>query len=97
MHVRQKRVKIQLEYFATIVDACMRPVMEMYAHLTTAIAVRINMPKYDYKCESCSSVVEITRSFDEDSSPMCTACNTTMTRQWNVTAAIFRGGGWGGK
>ena len=55
------------------------------------------MPKYDYKCESCSSVVEITRSFDEDSSPMCTACNTTMTRQWNVTAAIFRGGGWGGK
>lgn len=55
------------------------------------------MPKYDYKCDKCNSVIEITRSFDEDSSPMCTSCNSTMVRQWSVTPAIFRGGGWGGK
>ena len=55
------------------------------------------MPKYDYKCEGCNSVVEITRSFDEDSSPMCTTCNSTMIRQWSATPAIFRGGGWGGQ
>jgi putative FmdB family regulatory protein len=75
----------------------MRPDMEMSALPITAIAVGINMPKYDYKCEGCSSVVEITRSFDEDSSPMCTSCNSTMVRQWSATPAIFRGGGWGGK
>ena len=69
----------------------------MSAPLTTATTVGINMPKYDYACNSCNSVIEITRSFDEESSPMCTSCNTTMIRQWQATPAIFRGGGWGGK
>jgi len=71
--------------------------MEMSVPPTTVVTVGINMPKYDYKCEKCGSVVEITRSFDEDSSPMCTTCNSTMVRQWNATPAIFRGGGWGGQ
>jgi len=55
------------------------------------------MPKYDYKCETCNSTIEVTRSFDEEGSPLCTTCNSTMIRQWNATPAIFRGGGWGGK
>lgn len=55
------------------------------------------MPAYDFKCESCNSIVEIQRAFDEESSPMCTACNKTMTRVWQATPAHFKGGGWGGQ
>jgi putative FmdB family regulatory protein len=55
-----------------------------------------SMPKYDYKCNNCSSEIEITRSFDEDIEPMCTGCNSTMSRVWQATPAVFRGGGWGG-
>ena len=55
------------------------------------------MPKYDYKCDKCGGQVEVTRAFDEDSQPMCTGCNSTMSRVWSATPAIFRGGGWGGQ
>ena len=55
------------------------------------------MPSYDYKCEKCSSVVEITRAFDEESSPSCTYCQSYMSRVWTATPAHFKGGGWGGK
>ena len=55
------------------------------------------MPTYDYKCNNCNSQVEVTRSFDQDGDPMCTGCNSTMSRVWQATPAIFRGGGWGGK
>jgi putative FmdB family regulatory protein len=55
------------------------------------------MPRYDYKCENCSSVIEIERSFDEESVPVCTSCNTSMSRVWQATPAVFKGGGWGGQ
>jgi len=55
------------------------------------------MPSYDYKCDTCETVVEVQRSFDEEGSPTCVACNTTMSRVWNATPAHFKGGGWGGR
>jgi putative FmdB family regulatory protein len=55
------------------------------------------MPKYDYSCNTCGTTLEVTRSFDEESSPMCAGCNSTMVRMWAATPTIFRGGGWGGK
>ena len=54
------------------------------------------MPRYDYKCNNCSTAIEVERGFGDDSEPMCTGCNSTMSRVWSATPAIFRGGGWGG-
>ena len=68
--------------------------MEMSAPATTATTVRIKMPKYDYKCNTCNSVQEIHREFGEDYEPTC--CQMGMSRVWSATPAIFRGGGWGG-
>jgi hypothetical protein len=55
------------------------------------------MPSYDFKCDTCSSVIEVQRSFDEEGTPTCIPCNKTMTRMWQATPAHFKGGGWGGK
>ena len=55
------------------------------------------MPSYDYKCDTCNSTIEVQRSFDEESTPMCTSCNGTMSRVWQATFAHFKGGGWGGQ
>jgi len=55
------------------------------------------LPKYDYKCENCKSEIEFERGFGEDTEPVCTTCHVSMTRVWTPTAAIFRGGGWGGQ
>jgi putative FmdB family regulatory protein len=55
------------------------------------------MPRYDYKCEECQTTIEIERSMHEESQPMCAGCNATMSRVWQATPAVFRGGGWGGQ
>ena len=55
------------------------------------------MPRYDYKCDTCGSQIEVERSFHEEGSPICTGCNSTMSRVWQTTPAHFKGGGWGGK
>lgn len=49
------------------------------------------MPKYDYKCEVCSSVTEFERGIGEDREPSC--CNQTMIRQWNSFGIQFNGSG----
>ncbi len=50
------------------------------------------MPKYDYKCEKCSSVVEFQRGFGEDRAPSC--CQETMTRLWTSSPEVlFNGSG----
>lgn len=49
------------------------------------------MPKYDYKCTVCGSVVEFERGFGEDRGPSC--CNQMMQRQWGNVGVIFNGGG----
>ena len=68
--------------------------MEMSAPATTATTVGIKMPRYDYKCNKCGGTQEVERGFGEDHEPTC--CQTSMSRVWSATPAIFRGGGWGG-
>jgi len=47
------------------------------------------MPKYDFKCETCGSVVELS-----DSAPVpCNTCGETMVRIWTAPAVKFNGGG----
>lgn len=49
------------------------------------------MPKYDYKCDVCSSLIEFERGIGEDREPSC--CNQTMIRQWNSFGIQFNGSG----
>lgn len=52
------------------------------------------MPRYDYKCKVCGGVQEITKSFGDDSVPVC--CQESMQQVYGATPAHFKGGGWGG-
>ena len=49
------------------------------------------MPKYDYKCNKCSTQIEFERGFGEDREPSC--CEQTMTRLWGSVGVIFNGSG----
>jgi putative FmdB family regulatory protein len=49
------------------------------------------MPKYDYKCNKCSTQIEFERGFGEDREPSC--CEQTMTRLWGSIGVIFNGSG----
>lgn len=50
------------------------------------------MPKYDYKCDTCHSVIEFERGFGEDREPVC--CSKSMSRVWNSAPSImFNGSG----
>jgi putative FmdB family regulatory protein len=49
------------------------------------------MPKYDYKCNKCSSQIEFERGFGEDREPSC--CNELMTRVWSSVGVLFNGPG----
>jgi len=41
------------------------------------------------------SQVEMYQSFEDSSIPNCPICNEQMSKQFQATPAIFRGGGWG--
>jgi putative FmdB family regulatory protein len=45
------------------------------------------VPRYDYKCESCGSIVEFERGIGEDRDPSC--CFNIMTRIWNSAPGII--------
>ena len=47
------------------------------------------MPRYDFKCETCLSIIEVT----ENIPPMCTTCHGTMVRVWSAPAVKFNGSG----
>ena len=49
------------------------------------------MPTYEYKCKVCGGIQEITRSYDDDTVPVC--CQTSMERVWSSTPIHFKGGG----
>lgn len=54
------------------------------------------MPTYDYRCEKCGSVFEITHGFDEKPSQTCLAegCDGTLRRVFSPPTIIFKGSGW---
>lgn len=52
-------------------------------------------PAYDFQCPSCSSVIEVTRAFSDNSAdPQCADCSVEMNKVFTATPAIFRGNGW---
>jgi putative FmdB family regulatory protein len=51
------------------------------------------MPKYEYRCDVCSVVLEIFREFSDVTEIMC--CQKPMQRLWSSPAVHFKGTGWG--
>ena len=49
------------------------------------------MPRYDFKCEKCGSVIEVQMNFGESTVPVC--CQTSMTKVFSSTPIHFKGGG----
>lgn len=59
------------------------------------------MPTYDYRCDVCENVLEITHRMDETyEGDVCNGltCPTgRLRKQFTPTPAIFRGSGWARK
>ena len=49
------------------------------------------MPKYDYKCNVCGSIQEITKDFGDDTVPVC--CQQSMVKIFSSTPVHFRTSG----
>lgn len=55
------------------------------------------MPKYEYSCTFCDNVVEVERKMSEpELIPKCYLCESPTKRIYGVSAAHFKGQGWGG-
>ncbi|MEA3399926.1 MAG: FmdB family zinc ribbon protein [Armatimonadota bacterium] len=54
------------------------------------------MPIYDYKCDKCGRVFELTHGFDEKPDDTCRAdgCEGTLRRVFSPPTIIFKGSGW---
>jgi len=54
------------------------------------------MPTYDYKCDQCGAVVEISHGFDEKPRKTCLAddCDGRLHRVFSPPTIIFKGSGW---
>lgn len=56
------------------------------------------MPKYDYKCKSCSKVSEASFPIADGPSPAIVCeCGSEAYRVFEAVPAQFKGDGWAGK
>ncbi len=51
------------------------------------------MPRYDYKCEACGHVFEVTQSFSDDPIAYCPEDGSKAERQLSVPHVIYKGSG----
>lgn len=51
------------------------------------------MPKYDYRCDSCDTVVEILKSINDSNSEMCQVCGKEMAKVYGSVGVTFKGSG----
>ena len=52
------------------------------------------MPKYEYKCIDCNSIVEVEASiYDLVETPDCSECEMPMSRHYSKFAISFKGNG----
>lgn len=50
------------------------------------------MPKYDYKCDKCTDVIEIVKSISEDHPTKCN-CGGNLSQIFHATPVTFKGSG----
>lgn len=51
------------------------------------------MPKYDYKCDDCETVVEIQKSINDSSIQICESCGKHMVKIYSSVGVTFKGSG----
>lgn len=51
------------------------------------------MPAYDYRCLSCASVFELTRSLSDTSAVSCPSCGSQTKRVFTPVGVVFKGSG----
>ncbi|MDO8848304.1 MAG: zinc ribbon domain-containing protein [Coriobacteriia bacterium] len=51
------------------------------------------MPAYDYRCLSCASVFELTRSLSDASEVVCPSCGGQTKRVFTPVGVVFKGSG----
>lgn len=52
------------------------------------------MPLYEYKCNGCLNIIEVTRSYQERETEItCPKCGVYSTRVYSVPGVQFRGTG----
>ncbi len=54
----------------------------------------MNMPIYEYKCQSCGQVVELLQRIGEPGPDSCPSCGGAMKRLLSQTSFILNGSGW---
>ena len=52
------------------------------------------MPRYDYRCEACENVFEVTQSFNSEPAAQCPRCANSARRLVSKVAIRFKGSGW---
>jgi len=55
------------------------------------------MPTYDYRCEKCKNIVEVTHSILLDEPCLCETCGSKMLRNMGIGWVHFKGAGWARK
>ncbi|MFZ4599937.1 MAG: FmdB family zinc ribbon protein [Terrimicrobiaceae bacterium] len=53
----------------------------------------LNLPTYDYRCQSCNLSQEVTHGFDSRPVVPCQLCNAPMIKGFTASAIHFRGKG----
>lgn len=51
------------------------------------------MPKYDYKCDECETVVEVQKSFSDPDQELCATCGAEMSKVYTPIGVTFKGSG----
>lgn len=51
------------------------------------------MPRYDYRCTSCSTEFELVQSFSEAGSGVCPQCSGKGQRVYHAVPVIYKGSG----
>lgn len=52
------------------------------------------MPLYEYYCEVCNKIYEITKSITDDQVEYCRNCSREMERLISRSNFVLKGGGW---
>lgn len=60
---------------------------------TQLIALKTNMPKYDYRCFHCDLEQEFDLPF-KHWPPICAKCGLNMLKIYRAPGIVFRGTGW---
>lgn len=51
------------------------------------------MPTYQYRCQDCSSQLEVVQKFTDDPLTQCPTCEGTLRKVFSAVGVVFKGSG----